>query len=119
MNEQTWSQWIRGNTDKFLLLAAFVGIVTFVLHVSHDTMDKELIAWGRELGSGFAAAFLTMVTGSVIRSAGMTPPAPLPPGSTATTQIKTVTPPAPLPDAAKVKPPVTESSETIPLKEGE
>lgn len=95
MNEQTWAQWWRSNTDKFLLLFAFYGCIAFVLHVSHEgAMDKDLLSWGRELGSGFAAAFLTMVTGSLMRQSSTAPPQNLPPGSTATTQIKTVTPPA-------------------------
>lgn len=96
MNEQTWAQWLRANADKFLLLFAFYGSIVFVLHVSHEgAMDKDLLSWGRELGSGFAAAFLTMVTGSLMRQSATAPPQNLPPGSTATTQIKTVTPPAP------------------------
>lgn len=72
-------------------------------------MDKDLMSWGRELGSGAFAAFLTMVTGSLIRGAGTT--ANLPPGSTATTQIQTVTPPVP-PPAPPVVPPIPPLAET-------
>lgn len=102
MSDQSWGQWFRANADKFLLLSSFIGIMCFVLHVSHDVGDASLTSWGRELGSGAFAAFLTMVTGSLIRGAGTT--ANLPPGSTATTQIQTVTPPVapptPLPPVA-------------------
>lgn len=83
---------MRLNADKFLLLAAFIGIMTFVLHVSHDSMDKDLISWGRELGSGAFASFLTMVTGSVLRQTGTMPPGNLPPGTKAQTTIHTEVP---------------------------
>jgi len=93
VNEQTWPQWVRSNADKFLLLMAFFGIMTYVLHMIHHGMDKDNISWARELAGQAFAAFLTMVTGSLLRGSGTAPPQNLPPGSTATTQIKTVTPP--------------------------
>jgi len=103
MHEQTWAQWFRMNIDKFLLLTAFIGIMTFVLHVSHDSMDKELISWGRELGSGAFASFLTMVTGSVLRQTGTMPPGVLPPGSTVNTKIHTEIPAKDDDDSSKSK----------------
>lgn len=116
MSDQGWGAWFRANADKFLLLSAFIGIMGFVLHVSHDVNDASLTAWGRELGSGAFAAFLTMVTGSLIRGAGTT--ANLPPGSTATTQIQTVTPPVvpPIPIAPPPVPPVAPIPPATPIK---
>lgn len=93
MNEQSWPQWLRANADKFLLLFAFFGIMTYVLHMIHHGMDKDNISWARELAGQAFAAFLTMVTGSLIRGSSSMPPSNLPPGSSAHTEINTVTPP--------------------------
>jgi hypothetical protein len=96
MNEQTWAQWVRSNFDKFLLLVAFFGIVSYVIHLVHHNSDNKIIDWAQNLAGQAFAAFLTMVTGSLMRQSSTAPPSPLPPGSTATTQsvVKTVTPPA-------------------------
>lgn len=115
MPDQTGWQWIRANFDKFLLLMAFFGIMTYVLHMIHHGMDKDNVSWARELAGQAFAAFLTMVTGSLLRGSNTAPPANLPPGSSATTVIKQNTPPDPPPAPAPAPAPITAAPSSTPL----
>ncbi|SRR5260221_7928045 len=80
---ETTGQWARRRIDEaweFLVGPLFVFIVTnfniillfgwvvfmlfYVLHISHDGADKELIGWSREVTAGVIGALLGMLTGA-------------------------------------------------------
>lgn len=73
MNE--WHQWLRNNADKLLLLLAAFGFMVYSLHLAHRSMDVELEHTSLEYAGQAFAAFLTLCTGSMLRS-GSKPPDP-------------------------------------------
>lgn len=76
MVDLTREQWIRQNTDKFLLLAAYFGTITLVLHLlHHGTADKENIAWAENLAGQAFAAFLTLIVSQKLRDGAGSDPA--------------------------------------------
>ncbi len=81
MVDLTREQWVRQNSDKFLLLAAFFGLLTYVLHLIHHGADKELVGWAENLAGQAFAAFLTMIVSQKLRG-----DAPTDPASTSQTQ---------------------------------
>jgi hypothetical protein len=46
-----------------LLTVLFVGLLCFVLHMSHHGMDKDLISWGRESAGTVLGGLLYAITG--------------------------------------------------------
>lgn len=63
MNE-SWGQWFRQNFDKILLAVLWIGALLFTLHMMHDSMDKDNVAWGREAAGTVLGALLGLITGS-------------------------------------------------------
>lgn len=63
-----WAVWARTNFNVMLLTVILVGLLLFTLHMSHDSMDREMVAWGREECAAVLGALLLALTGKATRS---------------------------------------------------
>lgn len=61
MNEQTWPQWFKANSDKFLLLFACVGFMVYSAHFAHRG-DPEVERTALNYAGQAFAGFLTLTT---------------------------------------------------------
>lgn len=59
----TWAAWARTNFNVMLLTVILAGLLMFTLHMSHDSMDREMVAWGREETAAVLGALLLALTG--------------------------------------------------------
>ena len=63
MGTQTWGQWFRAVFNVILLTCILTGLLAFTLHMAHDSMDKDLISWGKEEVATVLGALLLILTG--------------------------------------------------------
>jgi hypothetical protein len=64
-----WSKHLRENFDKILLVLLVYAAAVMVIHMSHDAMDKDNIAWGREITGTVLGGLMGLVTGRAIGAA--------------------------------------------------
>lgn len=60
---------MREHLDKLIIVAILLALSFLILHELHDGMDHEVIAWTEKTFDMFAGALLTLITGSLMRSA--------------------------------------------------
>ncbi len=70
---ETWGQFIRGNVGLFILSTMVLVMLGFMLHVSHDHADTNMLSWSREQGSLVLGALLGMITGRTSKESPLKP----------------------------------------------
>ena len=64
-----WGKWFRSNADKFLVAACAAGLLMYNLHILHHGADQTQLQFINALVNNLQGAFLTLVTGAVVRGA--------------------------------------------------
>ena len=67
-----WGAWFRDNSDKYLVALSAAGLLLYNLHILHHGSDATQLQFVNGLVNGLTGAFLTLVTGSVMRKATTT-----------------------------------------------
>jgi hypothetical protein len=62
-----WGKWLRDNSDKYLVVAVCFALLAYNLHILHHGADSSQLAFVNGLINNLQGAFLTLVTGAVLR----------------------------------------------------
>lgn len=66
MNDE-WGKWFRSSSDKYLVALIVAGLLMYELHVLHDGRDADHVRFIEGLINNLVGAFLTLVTGAILR----------------------------------------------------
>lgn len=65
--DPAWGTWFRDNSDKYLIVMVLALLLMYNLHIMHHGGDREQLSFINGLINGLEGAFLTLVTGAVMR----------------------------------------------------
>ncbi len=89
MRDGQWGTWFRDSSDKYLVVFVWTLLLSYNLHILHHGGDTTQLQFVNGLINNLEGAFLTLVTGAVLRKS-------------ATTATSTTTPDPANPDAAPI-----------------
>lgn len=86
----TWGAWFRDNSDKYLVALIMAGLLGYNLHIMHHVPDQGQLQFVDALINNLQGAFLTLVTGAILRKSSSATAANRDPQTGATTNVTTI-----------------------------